>query len=92
MGYETLVTSEEMFRSEDKGSYFCIPADACDLNYDKFFVEEQEDISKVEDYNSHNTYRLNVEEMKLPEVKEDIEIETKINSISLLCLYLCKRS
>lgn len=76
--YETLVTREEMFRSEDMGNYFRIPADARDLNYDKFFVEGQEDISKVEDYNSHNTYRLNVEEMKqlllkLPEVKEDID-------------------
>ena len=76
--YETLVTREEMFRSEDKGNYFRIPADERDLNYDKFFVEGQEDISKVEDYNSHNTYRLNVEEMKqllmkLPEVKEDID-------------------
>ena len=76
--YETLVTREEMFRSEDKGNYFRIPADTRDLNYDKFFVEGQEEISKVEDYNSHNTYRLNVEEMKqllmkLPEVKEDID-------------------
>jgi len=76
--YETLVTREEMFRAEDKGNYFRIPADTRDLNYDKFFVEGQEEISKVEDYNSHNTYRMNVEEMKrllmrLPEVKEDID-------------------
>ncbi|MHB9056349.1 MAG: polysaccharide biosynthesis protein [Paludibacteraceae bacterium] len=75
--YETLVTREEMFRSEDLGDYFRIPADARDLNYDKFFVEGQEDISKVEDYHSHNTHRLNKEEMKqlllkLPEVREDV--------------------
>lgn len=75
--YETLVTREEMFRSEDMGDYFRIPADARDLNYDKFFVEGQEDISKVEDYHSHNTHRLNKEEMKrlllkLPEIREDI--------------------
>lgn len=75
--YETLVTREEMFRSEDMGNYFCIPADSRDLNYDKFFVEGQEDISKVEDYHSHNTRRLDVEEMKelllkLPEIREDI--------------------
>jgi len=75
--YETLVTREEMFRAEDMGNYFRIPADARDLNYDKFFVEGQEDISKVEDYHSHNTYRLNKEEMKqlllkLPEIREDI--------------------
>lgn len=76
--YETLVTREEMFRSEDMGNYFRIPADSRDLNYDKFFVEGQEDISKIEDYHSHNTHRLNVEEMKtlllkLPEVREGVE-------------------
>ena len=75
--YETLVTREEMFRAEDMGNYFRIPADARDLNYDKFFVEGQVDISKVEDYHSHNTYRLNKEEMKqlllkLPEVRDDV--------------------
>jgi UDP-glucose 4-epimerase len=75
--YETLVTREEMFRSEDMGNYFRIPADARDLNYDKFFVEGQEDISRVEDYHSHNTHRLNKEEMKqlllkLPEVRDDV--------------------
>jgi len=75
--YETLVTREEMFRSEDMGDYFRIPVDARDLNYDKFFVEGQEDISRVEDYHSHNTHRLNKEEMKqlllkLPEVREDV--------------------
>ncbi|HBT85092.1 MAG TPA: UDP-glucose 4-epimerase, partial [Porphyromonadaceae bacterium] len=75
--YETLVTREEMFRSEDMGNYFRIPADARDLNYDKFFVKGQEDISKVEDYHSHNTHRLDKEGMKqlllkLPEIREDI--------------------
>jgi UDP-N-acetylglucosamine 4,6-dehydratase len=77
--YETLVTREEMFRSEDMGDYFRIPADARDLNYDKFFVEGQEDISKVEDYHSHNTYRLDKEGMKqlllkLPEIREDLKL------------------
>ena len=62
--YETLVTREEMFRSEDMGNYFRIPTDARDLNYDKYFSKGQEDISKVEDYHSHNTHRLNLEEMK----------------------------
>lgn len=75
--YETLVTREEMFRSEDMGDYFRIPADARDLNYDKFFVEGQEDISKVEDYHSHNTFRLDKEGMKhlllkLPEIRKDV--------------------
>lgn len=62
--YETLVTREEMFRSEDMGNYFRIPADARDLNYDMFFVEGQQDMTKVEDYHSHNTHQLNREEMK----------------------------
>lgn len=75
--YETLVTREEMFKSEDMGNYFRIPADSRDLNYDKFFVEGQVDISKIEDYHSHNTHRLNKEDMKqlllkLPEVREDV--------------------
>ena len=76
--YETLVTREEMFRSEDMGDYFRIPADARDLNYDKFFGRS-EDISKVEDYHSHNTFRLDKEGMKklllkLPEVREDLNL------------------
>ena len=75
--YETLVTREEMFKSEDMGNYFRIPADSRDLNYDKFFVEGQVDISKIEDYHSHNTHRLNKQDMKqlllkLPEVREDV--------------------
>lgn len=61
--YETLVTREEMAKSIDMGDYFRIPADDRDLNYDKFFVEGQEDISRVEDYHSHNAKRLNLDEM-----------------------------
>jgi len=70
--FETLVTREEMYRSEDMGDYFRIPADSRDLNYDKFFVEGQEDISRVEDYHSHNTHRLNKEEMKQLLLKLDM--------------------
>lgn len=62
--YETLVTREEMFKSEDMGNYFRIPADSRDLNYDKYFKEGDEDISEVEDYHSHNTTQLDVEGMK----------------------------
>ena len=61
--YETLVTREEMAKSIDMGNYFRVPADGRDLNYDKFFVEGQEDLSKVEDYHSHNAKRLNLDEM-----------------------------
>ena len=70
--YETLVTREEMFKSEDMGNYFRIPADSRDLNYDKFFSQGQEDISKVEDYHSHNTQQLSVEGMKELLLKLDI--------------------
>lgn len=62
--YETLVGREEMFRSEDMGEYYRIPCDTRDLNYDKFVSKGQEDISKIEDYHSHNTKQLDVEGMK----------------------------
>ena len=70
--YETLVTREEMFKSEDMGNYFRIPADSRDLNYDKYFKEGDEDISEVEDYHSHNTEQLDVEGMKALLKKLDI--------------------
>lgn len=75
--YETLVTREEMAKSEDMGNYFRIPCDERDLNYDKFFVEGDEKVSKIEDYNSHNTGRLDVDGMqklllKLDMVREDL--------------------
>ncbi len=63
--YETLVTREEMFKAEDMGDYFRIPADSRDLNYDKYFREGEEDIAQVEDYHSHNTRQLDVEGMKV---------------------------
>lgn len=62
--YETLVTREEMAKSEDMGNYFRIPADNRDLNYDKYFIEGQEEIATIEDYHSHNTAQLDVEGMK----------------------------
>jgi len=75
--FETLVTREEMAKSEDMGNYYRIPCDARDLNYDKYFVEGEEKVSKFEDYNSHNTKRLDLEDMKelllkLDEIKGDI--------------------
>lgn len=62
--YETLVTREEMAKAIDMGDYYRIPCDTRDLNYDKFFTEGNEEISKIEDYHSHNTARLDVEGMK----------------------------
>jgi len=61
--YETLVTREEMARSEDMGDYFRIPCDTRDMNYDKYFIEGQSIVSEIEDYHSHNTTRLDVEGM-----------------------------
>ena len=70
--YETLVTREEMAKHIDMGDYFRIPSDNRDLNYDKYFVEGQEEVSIIEDYHSHNTKRLSVEEMKNLLLKLDI--------------------
>ena len=78
--YETLVTREEMSKAEDMGDYYRIPCDTRDLNYDKFFVEGSEEVSKIEDYHSHNTRRLDVEGMKelllkLDFIREDLGLE-----------------
>ncbi|MFI3315306.1 MAG: polysaccharide biosynthesis protein [Rikenellaceae bacterium] len=62
--YETLVTREEMAKAIDMGDYYRIPCDNRDLNYDKFFSDGDEELSKIEDYHSHNTVRLDVEQMK----------------------------
>ena len=62
--YESLVACEEMAKSEDMGRYYRIPADNRDLNYNKYFVEGDTHVSDVEDYTSHNTERLCVEEVK----------------------------
>jgi len=62
--YETLVNREEMVKAEDMGDYFKIPADTRDLNYNKFFTEGTEAVSQAEEYTSHNTQRLDVEETK----------------------------
>jgi UDP-glucose 4-epimerase len=62
--YESLVSREEMARAEDLGTYYRIPADARDLNYNRYFVEGQPDVSLIDDYTSHNTTRLDVEGVK----------------------------
>lgn len=62
--YETLVNKEDMAKAEDLGSYYRIRADNRDLNYEKYFSEGDSKIDELEDYHSHNTYRLNVEEMR----------------------------
>jgi UDP-glucose 4-epimerase len=62
--YESLVSREEMARTQDMGDYYRIPADNRDLNYSKYFSEGQETISHLDDYTSHNTIRLNTQEVK----------------------------
>lgn len=69
--YETLLTREELSKAEDMGDYYRIVPDDRDLNYGKYFTEGEEKISEIEDYNSHNTQRLTVAEIKEKLLKLD---------------------
>lgn len=62
--YEVLVTKEEMVNAIDMGNYYRVPADNRNLNYQKYIDEGNADLSKIEEYNSHNTERLDEEGMK----------------------------
>lgn len=62
--YETLLTREEHIRAEDMGSFYRVPADNRDLNYNKFFSEGNQELSSETEYNSNNTIILNVEQIK----------------------------
>lgn len=62
--YETLLTKEEYLVAEDMGDFYRIPADQRDLYYDKYYVEGSQVLSSQEEYNSNNTRRLNIEEIK----------------------------
>jgi len=73
--YETLLTREERAKAQDLGNYFRVPADTRDLNYDLYFSKGDARVGEWDDYNSHNTHRLGVEEMvallgRLPEMQE----------------------
>jgi UDP-glucose 4-epimerase len=75
--YESLISREEMAHAQDLGGYYRIPADNRDLNYAKYFSEGEESISLLDDYTSHNTQRLNVEQikellLKLDYIKEEL--------------------
>lgn len=77
--YETLVNREEMAKAEDLGDYYRIPADTRDLNYNRYFTEGKSEIAQIEEYNSHNTHRMDVEEtkqllLKLDMIREDVGI------------------
>lgn len=62
--YESLISREEMAKAEDMGRYYRIPADNRDLNYAMYFTDGQEVLSSLDDYTSHNTERLNVQQIK----------------------------
>jgi UDP-N-acetylglucosamine 4,6-dehydratase len=75
--YETLCTREEMMKAEDLGEFYRIPSDNRDLNYSLYFSKGEKNIEDVEDYNSHNTDRLNVEGVKrlisnLPIIRKEL--------------------
>jgi len=76
--YETLLTKEEMVKAIDMGEYYRIPADTRDLNYTKFFEEGEEVVTEADEYHSHNTHRLNEEELtelllNLKEIQNDLK-------------------
>lgn len=78
--YESLVSREEMARAEEIENYYRIPADNRDLNYDKYFSEGQTEIASIEDYTSHNTYRLDVAGTKEVLLQLDIVREAVANA------------
>jgi len=76
--YETLLTKEEMVKAIDMGEYYRIPSDDRDLNYNKFFEDGEEVITQAGEYHSHNTHRLNEEELKsmllsLHEIEDELK-------------------
>ncbi len=77
--YESLLSREEMARATDMGQYFCVPADGRDLNYNKYFIEGETQVSSFDDYTSHNTDRLNVEQVKALLMKLDF-IRDELNA------------
>lgn len=81
--YETLCTREEMLKAVDMGEFYRIPADNRDLNYAQYFSEGEKDISKIEDYHSHNTKQEDVEGMKrllskLPLIRKEVFKEQNV--------------
>ena len=77
--YESLISREEMAHAKDMGNYYRIPVDGRDLNYAKYFSEGEEKISHLDDYTSHNTARLNVEQVKELLLKLDY-IQEELNA------------
>ena len=76
--YETLLTKEEMVQAIDMDQYYRIPADSRDLNYNKFVEDGEEVVTQAGEYHSHNTHRLNEEELRdmildLHEVQDELK-------------------
>jgi UDP-N-acetylglucosamine 4,6-dehydratase/5-epimerase len=82
--YETLLTKEEYIPAEDMGGFYRVPVDKRELNYDKYFVEGNELLAYSDEYNSHNTERLTIEQIKekllsLDYIQEELkEFERKL--------------
>lgn len=81
--YETLLTKEECAKAEDMGNFYRVPADNRTLNYDKFFTEGNKKAVSIDEFNSDNAYRLNLEETKA--IIASLEyIQNELNGISNL--------
>ncbi|KXG44566.1 nucleoside-diphosphate sugar epimerase/dehydratase [Tepidibacillus decaturensis] len=81
--YETLLTKEERVVAEDFGGYFRVPADQRDLNYDKYFIEGDQRLVTEVEYNSNNTERLNIKQIKeklleIDYVRKELESWSKV--------------
>jgi UDP-glucose 4-epimerase len=75
--FETLASIEELRKAEDMGDYLRVKLDDRDLNYNKYFTEGDSEVASLEDYTSHNTYQLSVDEVEellltLPEIKYEL--------------------
>lgn len=86
--YETLLTKEEYIKAEDMGGFFRVPADKRDLNYDKYFIEGDQKLSAEIEYNSDNTDRLNIGQIKerllsLDFVRQELEYYTARNEAAI---------
>ena len=78
--YETLLTNEECAKAEDMGDFYRVPADNRTLNYDKYFTEGDKKRVELEEFNSNNTRRLNLEETKAKIASLEY-IENELNGI-----------
>lgn len=84
--YETLLTREERARAQDLGEYYRVPADTRDLNYNLYYTKGATEMSQIEDYHSHNTRRLDEDEMielllKLNFIRKDVGLSSLGNEL-----------